>query len=91
MNIDTREYKEVEIDFDYEQLKMQEPGFSEESEWLPYCLNESAFNSLNDLLDETITGNPFDKERQIKAFSRINANTNGTCGEQIHKMVCGMV
>lgn len=91
VNIDTKEYQEVEIDFDYEELKMREPGFSEESEWLPYCLNESAFNSLNDLLDETITGNPFDKERQIKAFSKINANTSGTCGEQIHKTVCEMV
>ena len=88
INIDTKEYKEVEIDFDYEELKMQEPGFSEESEWLPYCLNESAFNSLNDLLDGNITGNSFDKERQINAFSRINVSTDGMCGEKIHCLVC---
>jgi len=59
----------------------------EESEWLQYCLNENVFNSLKDLLDNNITGNQFDKERQLKAFEKINANTKGTCGENIHYFV----
>lgn len=91
ININTKEYQEVEIDFDYEQLKEHESGYMEDSEWLPYCLHESAFNSLADLLEGRITGKPFDIERQIKAFSKINANTSGTCGEQIHKMMCELV
>lgn len=84
INIDTREYKEVEIDFDVQELKEHECGFMEESEWLQYCLKESAFNSLMDFLDGRITGNPFDRERQIRAFLKINASTDGACGERIH-------
>lgn len=91
VNIVTKEYKEVKIEFDYEELKDHEPGYMEDSEWLQYCVHESAFNSLEDLLEDHITGEPFDKERQIKAFSKINANTSGTCGEQIHRLVCRMV
>ena len=87
VNLDTREYKEVEIDFDYQEIKEHEQGFMEESEWLQYCLNESAFNSLKDFLDGRITGNAFDKERQLQAFSRIHASTDGVCGERIHRFV----
>lgn len=91
INIVTKACKEVEIEFDYEELKDHESGYMEDSEWLQYCVHENAFNSLVDLLEDHITGEPFDKERQIKAFSKINANTSGTCGEQIHRLVCGMI
>lgn len=91
INIDTKEYKEVEIDFDYDDLITHEPGFMEESEGMQYCLKENAFNSLKDLLDDKITGNQFDRERQIKAFSRINANTEGTCGRNVHHLVKGKI
>lgn len=89
VDIDTGICEEIEIEFDYEELKNHEPGFMEESEWLQYALMENAFNSLKDFLDGRITGNAFDKERQIKAFSKINADTEGTCGEKIHRFVCG--
>lgn len=89
VNIDTKEYKEVPITYDYDDLIKQEPGFAEESEWMQYCLKESAFNSLKDLLDDNITGNLFDKERQLKAFAKINANTNGTCGRSVYEFVKG--
>ena len=85
INLDTKEYKEVEIEFDYSDLKEHEPGFMEESEWMQYCLMENAFNSLKDLLDDNITGNQFDKERQLRAFAKINANTDGTCGKNIYR------
>ncbi len=91
INIDTKAYKEVEIDFDYEDLVRHEPGFMEESEWMQYCLDENAFNSLKDLLDDAITGQPFDRERQIRAFSKINANTDGTCGRNVHGFVKGKI
>lgn len=89
INIETKAYKEVEIEFDHEDLLRYEPGFMEESEWTQYCLKESAFNSLKDFLDGNITGNLFDRERQIESFSKVNANTDGTCGKNIHNFVKG--
>ncbi len=89
INIDTKKYKEVEIEFDQDDLKEHAPGFMEESEWMQYCLNEDAFNSLKDFLDGDITGNPFDRGRQIKAFERINADTDGTCGRNVYEFVKG--
>jgi len=91
INIDTKKYREVEIDFDYDELIEHEPGFMEESEWMQYCLNENAFNSLKDLLDGNITGKQFDRERQIRAFSKVNANSDGTCGRNIYDFVKGKV
>ena len=63
----------------------------EESEWMQYCLIENAFNSLKNLLDGDITGNLFDKERQLKAYARINANTDGTCGRDVYEFVKGNI
>lgn len=89
INIDTKKYRETSVEYDYDDLKRHEPGFMEESEWMQYCLKENAFNSLKDLLDGDITGNQFDKERQLKAFSKINANTDGTCGRNVYEFVKG--
>ena len=63
----------------------------EESEWMQYCINEDSFNSLKDFLYDRITGNQFDRERQIKAFSKINADMDGTCGQKIHQFICGKI
>ena len=89
INIETKEYKEAEIQFDYEELKEHEPGYMEESQWLQYCLYENSFNSLKDFLDSDVTGNPFYREKQIKSFSKIHASTDGRCGEKVHERVCG--
>ncbi len=91
INVFTKEYKEVEIEFDYNDLLLHEPGFMEESEELQYCLKENAFNSLKDLLDGNITGNQFDRERQLRAFSKINVNTDGTCGKNVYEFVKGKI
>ena len=87
INVFTKEYKEVEIEFDYEDLIAHEPGFMEESEWMQYNLGENAFNSLKDFLDGKITGNQYDREKQLEAFSKINANTDGTCGKTIYEYI----
>jgi len=63
----------------------------EVSEWMQYCLNENAFNSLRDFLDGNITGEPFDRKRQIKAFSKINADTEGICGQNVYRFAKGKV
>ncbi len=87
INIDTKECSEVKMGFDYSEAREHEPGFAEKSEWLQYCINETAFNSLKDFLDGNITGIPFDRERQIRAFSKINASTDGNCGEKVYDYV----
>lgn len=89
MNAITGTYREVEVDFSYEDLMELEPGFYEMAEDLPYCLCENRFNSLQDLLDDKIAGNPFDRERQLRAFSRLNVDTEGTCGQKIYAYVKG--
>ena len=91
INIDTKEYEEIKIEFDYEESKEHEPGFMEESEWLQYCLKENAFNSLKDLLDDNIAGKQFDRERQLTAFSKVNADTDGTCGVNVYNFMKGKV
>ena len=91
INAFTKEYKEVEIEFDYNDLLEHEPGFYEESEWMQYCLNENVFNSLKNLLDNEITGNPFDRERQLRAFAKVNVNTEGTCGQNVYAFAKGKI
>ncbi len=91
INVYTKKYKEIKIDFDYEDLLKHEPGFMEDSEWMQYCLNENAFNSLENLLDGRIIGNPFDRERQLAAFSKINVDKEGACGRNIYESAKGKV
>lgn len=91
INLITKEYKEVEIEFDYNDLLEHEPGFMPESEGMQYCLWENAFNSLENLLDGQITGNQFDKEKQLESFSRVNANTDGTCGKNVYEFLKGKI
>ena len=84
INVFTKKYTEVEIEFDYDDLIAHEPGFMEESERMQYCLWENAFNSLKDFLDNHITGHPYDRGEQMKAFSKINVNMDGTCGRNVY-------
>ena len=82
-------YEEIPIEFDLEEVRRHEPGFREYSQCLMYACQENAFNSLTDFLDGRITGDPFDKERQIQAFSEIAANPDGSSGEKIYQFVKG--
>ena len=82
-------YEEIPIEFDLEEVRRHEPGFREDSQWLMYACQENAFNSLTNFLDGRITGDPFDKERQIQAFSAIAANPDGSSGEKIYQFVKG--
>ena len=89
VNLRTDQFTEMEIKFSVDELKEHEPGFCEDSEWLRYCCRENAFNSLTDLLDGNITGDKFDKSRQLEAYQEIVANYDGRCGEKLHEYVCG--
>lgn len=88
LNPDTGEYREIPVVFDEEELLEHTAGFSEESDWMQYACDEGAFNSLGDLLDGAISGTVFDRERQLRAYEKIAANNDGTCGEKVHEFVC---
>lgn len=90
MNLETEDYKEIPIEYDPEELKHHEAGFCEDSDWLQYVSWEDCFNSLGDFLDGNIIGNSFDRERQLKAYRKIAANNDGTCGKKIHQIACGI-
>ncbi len=78
------QWSEIEVHFDREELISHEPGYGEESEWIQYCCRENAFNTLKDLLNDTIKGNPFDKKKAISAFRQVNASVDGDCGKRIY-------
>ncbi len=82
-------WKEVDVVFDVEELRRHEPGFAENSEWMRYCCMENSFNSLKDFIEGNITGNQFDKERQLAAFAEINASVDGDCGGKVYRHVAG--
>ncbi len=88
VDLENDTYTEVPIEFNLDELKAQEPGFHKNSEWLQYACEENVFNSLPLLLDGNIMGAAFDKEKQKAAFEEIAANSDGTCGEKIHRFVC---
>lgn len=85
VNLDTQEFREIPVEFDMEELKRQEPGFLEESEWLQYGCLENCFNSLERFLDGATMGNGFDRDRQLQAYRKIAANNDGTSGEKIYQ------
>lgn len=87
INLKTNECNEIEIRFDKEEMKNQEPGFSKHSEKIKYICTENAFNPLVNFLDDKIVGAQFDKKNQLEAYKEIASNNDGSCGEKIHKFV----
>ena len=87
INIETGDYKEIPIAYDTEELRRHDPGFCENSDWFSYCCQENAFCTLSAFLDGTLSGAPFDRERQLAAFATITANMDGTCGEKVFQAV----
>lgn len=87
VNLETGKCKEVQINFDMNELRGHDLGFCEYSEKVNYVCVETQLNSLDDFLDGNIAGQPFDKERQLEAFRRITADFNGRCGERTHEFV----
>ena len=87
VRLETGECREVSVDFDTKELRAQTDGFWEQSEWLQYACKEDAFNCLTDFLDGNVSGAAFDRERQLRAYEKIAANYDGTCGEKVHRFV----
>lgn len=78
---------EIPIVYEKEELSLHAPGFCEYSDSLSYCCMESAFHTLADFLDGTISGTTFDREKQIQSYAQINASCEGDCGEKVHLWV----
>lgn len=87
LNFNTGESREIKIKFDVDELKKNEPGFCEYSEWLKYVCMENAFNSLKNFLDGNITGKQFDRDKQLRAYEEVAANYDGSCGQKVHDFI----
>ena len=87
INLDTGDYREIPIVFDKAQLEGHESGFEQVSDWIGYSCMESAFNSLTDLLEDRITGQAFDRDKQIQSYQKVAANSDGTCGEKVYQFI----
>ena len=86
-DITTKTFNKIDIQFNVDELKQQSHGFSNQSSWIPYSCFENAFQTLKDLLDETLPGRPFDKESQLIFYKHLNASIDGTAGEKIYQFV----
>lgn len=91
IDLETGAYQENPIVFNRNELMEHVAGFSRGSDWHIYFCDESAFNSLTDLLNETIKGNAFNREEQMHAYQETTANTDGTCGKNVYDFVRGRV
>lgn len=81
--------KKIDYKFDIHDLRnnANEKGFDVHSDALQYSCRETFFNSLDNFLDNKIAGKPFDKDEQLKSYGKISVNTDGTCGEKVHKAI----
>ena len=84
-DLKTKEFTEIDIQFDLEEIQQHAVGFDHFFDMLPYGCIESASHSLKKLLDNDLPGKPFDKDAQIKAYGRLNANFDGTCGKNVYQ------
>lgn len=87
INMETGTCKDTKIRFDVEELKEHESGFSEYSEGLKYLCLENCFNSLTGFLDGKIFGGQFDRNRQLAAYRKAAANSDGSCGQKIYEFI----
>ena len=87
INLETNECREINREFDLNELRQYEHGFHKYSVGLNYACRENAFNSLPNFLDGEITGNQFDKDKSIRAYEKITANNDGTSGEKIYQFI----
>lgn len=80
--------QEIKIQFDnMEKLVNSEAGGYEEKRYLPYACAEDYFNILDRFLQNRIVGNLFDREKQMNAYRKVNANCEGDCGEKVHVFI----
>lgn len=87
IDLATKEIREIPMTFDRDEVWEHVPGFAVDSQWMQYGCTENAFHTLRDFLDGSLPGMPFDRERQLSEFSKINASEDGGCGERVYAFV----
>ena len=87
IDLQTEKSGEMEIMFIRDEVYKHANGYGKESQWLQYCCIENAFNSIADELDGNIHGEAFDRQKQIREYSQINASPDGDCGEKVYRYV----
>ena len=75
----------VKKTFDKNEICSLAAGFHMESQWMPYCCYEDAFNSLEDIASGNIHGPSFEKSKQIEAYHSVNSSPGGDCGEKVYR------
>ena len=75
------------MEFSYEEVREHVPGFAVDSQWMQYCCMENAFHTLEGFLDGTLPGAAFDRQKQITEFAKINASTDGRCGQKVYEFL----
>ena len=84
-DLQSKSFTKIDMTFDLEELKQHTSGFVIQQEWNPYACYEGVFQTLKDLLDNTLPGKPFDRETQLKAYEKFNASMEGKAGEKIYQ------
>lgn len=79
--------KQLEIDFDTEEIKAHAPGFNRCSKWLRYGYEECAIYSLEQFLEDMGTRKTFDREACLAAYREIAVHADGSSGKVIHDFV----
>ena len=93
VNIKTNEYEEIKMKIKISIKDLAEfahvRGFCECSETLRYACSENVFNSLDSFIDGAIMGNPFEREKQLQAYGKVAANSDGSCGRKVYRYIKG--
>ncbi len=84
LNTVTDEISEVSYDIDSEKIRELSSGFLYYSDYARYCCLENGFVSLKNIIENDIKVNPHNKEEQLRLFSCISNNLDGSCGYNVH-------
>lgn len=84
---DLDSYTEIPLRFSLKELKEHCYGFARRNPWQRYGCYEDYFHTLPAFLSDRLPGNPHCKEEQIRDYSEIIENTDGTCGKKTHEEV----
>ncbi len=87
IDLETKAIRTVDVTYDKENAYAHSGGFRKDSQWMPYCCQESVYNTLQDFADGTVYGEKFDRELQLKEFRSVNASPEGDCGEKVYKQI----
>ena len=77
----------IDVKFDIEELLKHANGFTSLSEWEPYGCYEGALQTLKKLIEGTLPGKKFDRDKQLNSYKKFNASMDGDSGEKIYRFV----